>query len=89
MRCTLVKASQIFIVWCKLYNFIIEERVRREGPTATTTPENLSARTPTIMSSVRRLFFLKTTYTANRKSRASYDRDMEPFERVLQNFSSL
>jgi hypothetical protein len=31
MRCTLVKAARIVVVCCKLHNFIIEERVRREG----------------------------------------------------------
>jgi hypothetical protein len=31
MRCTLVKAARIGLVFCKLYNFFIEERVRREG----------------------------------------------------------
>jgi hypothetical protein len=31
MRCTLVKAAWIVVVCCKLQNFIIEERFRREG----------------------------------------------------------
>jgi hypothetical protein len=31
MRCTLVKAARIVVVCCKLHNFIIEERFRREG----------------------------------------------------------
>jgi DDE superfamily endonuclease len=31
MRCTLVKAARIVVVCCKLHNFIIEERLRREG----------------------------------------------------------
>jgi hypothetical protein len=31
MRCTLVNAARIVVVCCKLQNFIIEERFRREG----------------------------------------------------------
>jgi hypothetical protein len=31
MRCTIVKAARIVVVCCRLNNFIIEERVRREG----------------------------------------------------------
>jgi hypothetical protein len=31
MKCSIVKAARIVVVCCKLHNFIIEERFRREG----------------------------------------------------------
>jgi DDE superfamily endonuclease len=82
MRCTLKKATRIVVVVCKLRNFIIDQRLAREGAQATaveflTTPADADNH----VAGAAEVHIQDILHYTSRTSRATFVKDRQPCER--------